>query len=115
MGRGAAFPEGASLKSGERCVAGALSAGTPVTGRTVLLPPSLVTIKVGKRAASESCRLFSSTPPRRLLGNGRHALLLSEVATGPDGADDGLCASSVPSATLLAPRQGRRKRSTPMC
>ena len=115
MGRGAAFSEGASPKSGEQCVAGALSVGTPVTGRTMLLPPSLVTIKVDKRAASESYRLFSSIPPRRLLGNGRHALLLSEVATWPDVADDGLCAfaSSVPSATLLAPMAGMEEAQHP--
>ena len=109
MGRGAAFSEGASPKSGEQCV------GTPVTGRTMLLPPSLVTIKVDKRAASESYRLFSSIPPRRLLGNGRHALLLSEVATWPDVADDGLCAfaSSAPSATLLAPMAGMEEAQHP--
>lgn len=89
MGRGAAFSEGVSPESSERYVAGALSAGTPVTGRTVLLPSSLVIIKVDKRAASESCRPFSSIPPRCLLGNVRHALLLPEVATWPDVAEDG--------------------------
>lgn len=115
MGRGAAFSEGASSKSGERCVAGALSSGTPVTGRTVLLSPSLVMIKVDKWAASESYRLFSSIPPCHLLGNGRHALLLSEVATRPDVVEDGLCAfaSSVPSATLLAPTAGMEEAHHP--